>query len=195
MAKSGVKAIELRFEPRRGNIRPQKSAAVFFEYRSASSHRFPSPFQSRQCKLRFVDEMAVSGNGHVVASQELLVILASRVGLAPSVTDASTFQVGDTRHRQMGPEVSGRKGLAIRPGQETSRTEAMLVDVRKLVDRIGVRAGWKATELGTRVFRHTLDGGQAADARPRGTGEPLHREPGARPWIRGDGSPRVRSPG
>jgi hypothetical protein len=31
----------------------------------------------------------------------------------------------------------------------------MLVDVRKLVDRIALRAGWKAGELGTRVFRHT----------------------------------------
>ena len=34
-------------------------------------------------------------------------------------------------------------------------SEAMLVDVRKLIDRIAVRAGWKAGELGTRVFRHT----------------------------------------
>src|SRR5215217_4464268 len=33
--------------------------------------------------------------------------------------------------------------------------EAMLVDVRKLIDRVAVRAGWKAGELGTRVFRHT----------------------------------------
>ena len=31
----------------------------------------------------------------------------------------------------------------------------MLVDVRKLVDRVAVRAGWKAGELVTRVFRHT----------------------------------------
>ena len=31
----------------------------------------------------------------------------------------------------------------------------MLVDVRKLVDRIATRAGWKKSELGTRVFRHT----------------------------------------
>jgi integrase len=35
-------------------------------------------------------------------------------------------------------------------------TEAMLVDVRKLVDRIALRAGCKAGELGTRVFRHTF---------------------------------------
>jgi integrase len=35
-------------------------------------------------------------------------------------------------------------------------TEAMLVDVRKLIDRIAVRAGWKAGEVGTRVFRHTF---------------------------------------
>jgi integrase len=71
MAKSGVKAIELRFEPRRGNIWPQKSAVVFFEYRSASSHRFPSPFQSRQCKLRFVDEMAVSAVNYFGADRDL----------------------------------------------------------------------------------------------------------------------------
>ncbi len=32
----------------------------------------------------------------------------------------------------------------------------MLVDVRKLIDRIAVRAGWKAGELATRVFRHTF---------------------------------------
>lgn len=32
---------------------------------------------------------------------------------------------------------------------------AMLVDVRKLVDRIAIRAGWKDGELTTRVFRHT----------------------------------------
>ncbi len=31
----------------------------------------------------------------------------------------------------------------------------MLVDVRKLVDRIAIRAGWKDGELTTRVFRHT----------------------------------------
>jgi hypothetical protein len=36
-----------------------------------------------------------------------------------------------------------------------TRSEAMLVDVRKLIDRIAVRAGWKAGDLGTRVFRHT----------------------------------------
>jgi hypothetical protein len=36
-----------------------------------------------------------------------------------------------------------------------SGPEAMLVDVRKVVDRIAVRAGWKKGELGTRVFRHT----------------------------------------
>ena len=34
--------------------------------------------------------------------------------------------------------------------------DAMLVDVRKLVDRVALRAGWKASELGTRVFRHTF---------------------------------------
>ncbi len=38
-----------------------------------------------------------------------------------------------------------------------SGSEAMLVEVRKLIDRIGIRAGWKAGELGTRVFRHTRE--------------------------------------
>ena len=33
--------------------------------------------------------------------------------------------------------------------------EASLVDVRKLRDRIAERAGWKAGELYTRVYRHT----------------------------------------
>ena len=36
-----------------------------------------------------------------------------------------------------------------------SGEERMLVDVRKLVDRIATRAGWKKGELTTRVFRHT----------------------------------------
>jgi integrase len=35
-------------------------------------------------------------------------------------------------------------------------SESVLVDVRKLIDRIAVRAGWKAGELGTRVFRHSF---------------------------------------
>jgi hypothetical protein len=32
---------------------------------------------------------------------------------------------------------------------------APLVDVRKLLDRVAVRAGWKKRELYTRVYRHT----------------------------------------
>jgi hypothetical protein len=45
----------------------------------------------------------------------------------------------------------------------------MLVDVRKLIDRIGVRAGWKAGELGTRVFRHSWTAArlQTLDRGPR----------------------------
>jgi integrase len=47
-----------------------------------------------------------------------------------------------------------RPGKLLFPSFATGR-EAMLVDVRKLIDRIGARAGWKPGELGTRVFRHT----------------------------------------
>lgn len=45
--------------------------------------------------------------------------------------------------------------------------EAMVTDIRKLLDRIAVRAGWKKGEVRTKIFRHTycaarlqtLDGG------------------------------------
>jgi integrase len=53
-----------------------------------------------------------------------------------------------------GPRLE-RGGRLLFPSFVTG-TEAMLVDVRKLIDRIAVRAGWKAGELGTRVFRHTF---------------------------------------
>ncbi len=52
-----------------------------------------------------------------------------------------------------GPRLS-RPGRLLFPSFVTD-SEAMLVDVRKLIDRIAIRAGWKAGELGTRVFRHT----------------------------------------
>jgi hypothetical protein len=52
-----------------------------------------------------------------------------------------------------GPRLD-RGGQLLFPSFATG-AEAMLVDVRKLVDRIAVRAGWKAGELTTRVFRHT----------------------------------------
>ena len=48
-----------------------------------------------------------------------------------------------------------RGGRLLFPSFATGQ-EAMLVDVRKLMDRISTRAGWKASELGTRVFRHTF---------------------------------------
>jgi integrase len=46
--------------------------------------------------------------------------------------------------------------------------EGKLTDVRKLLDAVAVRAGWKAGEIRTKIFRHTycaarlqsLDGGQ-----------------------------------
>jgi hypothetical protein len=47
-----------------------------------------------------------------------------------------------------------RGGRLLFPSFATG-SEAMLIDVSNLIDRIGVRAGWKAGELGTRVFRHT----------------------------------------
>ena len=52
-----------------------------------------------------------------------------------------------------GPRLE-RGGLLLFPSFATGQ-EAKLVDVRKLVDRVAVRAGWKAGELTTRVFRHT----------------------------------------
>src|SRR5512132_543576 len=33
--------------------------------------------------------------------------------------------------------------------------EAMLTDTRKLLDRVGARAGWKPGEIRTKIFRHT----------------------------------------
>ena len=53
-----------------------------------------------------------------------------------------------------GPRLD-RGGRLLFPSFVTG-AEAMLVDVRKLIDRVAVRAGWKAGELGTRVFRHTF---------------------------------------
>jgi len=47
-----------------------------------------------------------------------------------------------------------RGGQLLFPSFATG-SEAMLVDVRKLIERIAVRAGWKPGELTTRVFRHT----------------------------------------
>ena len=52
-----------------------------------------------------------------------------------------------------GPRLD-RGGRLLFPSFMTG-AEAMLVDVRKLVDRVAARAAWKAGELGTRVFRHT----------------------------------------
>ena len=52
-----------------------------------------------------------------------------------------------------GPRLE-RGGRLLFPSFATGQ-EAMLVDVRKLVDRVTVRAGWKAGEITTRVFRHT----------------------------------------
>jgi len=34
--------------------------------------------------------------------------------------------------------------------------EAMLTDTRKLLDRVAVRAGWKAGEIRSKMFRHTF---------------------------------------
>jgi integrase len=52
-----------------------------------------------------------------------------------------------------GPRLE-RGGRLLFPSFATG-AEAMFVDVRKLVDRVAMRAGWKAGELTTRVFRHT----------------------------------------
>jgi integrase len=52
-----------------------------------------------------------------------------------------------------GPRLE-RGGRLLFPSFVTGQ-EAALVDVRKLVDRIAMRAGWNGGELGTRVFRHT----------------------------------------
>jgi integrase len=53
-----------------------------------------------------------------------------------------------------GPRLE-RPGQLLFPSFATGQ-EATLVDVRKVIGRVAVRAGWKAGELGTRVFRHTF---------------------------------------
>ena len=52
-----------------------------------------------------------------------------------------------------GPRL-GREGTLLFPSFVTGKA-APIVDVRKLLDRVAVRAGWKKRELYTRVYRHT----------------------------------------
>ena len=68
------------------------------------------------------------------------------VPLCPQLAEILRFYV-------FGPRLD-RGGQLLFPSFTTG-AEAMLVNVRKLVDRVAVRAGWKAGELTTRVFRHT----------------------------------------
>jgi hypothetical protein len=80
----------------------------------------------------------------------------------------------------LGPRLD-RGGRLLFPSFATG-AEAMLVDVRKLVDRVGVRAGWKAGELTTRVFRHSW---MAARLRTLDRGYTVAREWGmvAKRWC------------
>lgn len=73
-----------------------------------------------------------------------------------------------------GPRL-GRPGRLLFPSFATG-AEAPVVDVRKLIDCVAVRAGWKKGDLTTRGVPPHLDRRTAPDARPRGAGEPLHRE-------------------
>lgn len=55
------------------------------------------------------------------------------------------------------PHVFGTErplGQLLFPSFETGN-EGQIVDIRKLLDRIAVRAGWKVGEIRTRTFRHT----------------------------------------
>src|SRR5229473_2947569 len=72
--------------------------------------------------------------------------------------------------------------------------EAMLTDFRKLLDVVAVRAGWKAGEIRSKVFRHTLLRRSAPDRGPGGAGEHLHGCPRDGPRRRGDGAEGLRSP-
>ena len=45
-------------------------------------------------------------------------------------------------------------GTLLFPSFRTGQ-EAMLTDIRKLVDAVAIRAGWKAGEITTKMFRHT----------------------------------------
>ncbi len=64
----------------------------------------------------------------------------------------------------------------------------MLVDVRKLVDRIALRAGWQAGELTTRVFRPTWT---AARLQTLDRGSPVSLYPwlATRLRVGGNGAP------
>jgi integrase len=68
------------------------------------------------------------------------------VPLAPQLTEILRAYV-------FGPRLE-RGGRLLFPSP-VGGAESMLVDVRKVIDRIAVRAGWKKGELGTQVFRHT----------------------------------------
>lgn len=50
--------------------------------------------------------------------------------------------------------LDGPPGQLLFPSYLTGR-EAMITDVRKLLDRVGMRAGWRKGEIRSKMFRHT----------------------------------------
>lgn len=73
--------------------------------------------------------------------------------------------------------------------------ESMLVETRKLVDRIGARVGWKRGEIRHRIFRHTYC---AARLQTLDRGAPVSLysvSPGAGARIRGDGAASLLTSG
>ena len=53
--------------------------------------------------------------------------------------------------------------------------EAMLLDWRKTLDRIAVRAGWTRGEVRSKAFRHTYCAARLQTLEGGGAGEPVHR--------------------
>jgi integrase len=87
-------------------------------------------------------------------------------------------------------ERGGRLLFPVWEGQ----AERMVGNFDKALDQLAERAGWKAGEIRTKMFRHNLLRGPAPDDRPGGTGEPLHGGPRARPRGRRPGPPGLRPP-
>ena len=102
----------------------------------------------------------------------------------------------ESPHRQHG----SRSGCS--PGTPRGRllfpsfavgSEAMLTDFRKALDRVSVRAGWKAGEITPTMFRHTYCAARLATV-DRGAPVSTYHVGRARPRRRLARAARVRAP-
>jgi len=73
--------------------------------------------------------------------------------LPPAVPPASRLPLVPLEHQvpTLNPAWPGRGGTLLFPGE----TGVMLTDWRKLLDRVAERAGWRAGEIRSKMFRHT----------------------------------------